>query len=103
VREGGDEVDTDELLDLDFRGDRPAPEALLGQRLAVARTASDRVGDSPDWYLLRLLHLQRVVLRNLRDRLAAQPGAGDSSGLRERFCVVADAGTKLAELEQHRA
>jgi hypothetical protein len=75
VREGGDEVDvlfldTDELLDLDFRGDRPALEAVLGQRLAVARTASDRVGDSPDRYLLRLLHLQSVVLRSLRDRLA---------------------------------
>jgi hypothetical protein len=161
VREGGDEVDVlfldaDELLDLDMRGDRPALEAVLEQRLAVARAASDRLGDSPHRYLLRLLHLQSVVLRNLRDRLAgdhpsahaallpildehralfedrlaAQPGAtaqdplgdaidaergvqelagrwaaepGDSSGLRERFRVVAGAGTKLAELRQHRA
>jgi hypothetical protein len=164
VRSAGDEVnvlflDADELLDLDVRDDRPALESVLEQRRAVARTADGGVGDSPDRYLLRLLHGQSLVLRNLRDRLAddhpsahaallpilaghrelfadrladqpvtgpaagqdpladaieaeravretadrwaAEPG--DPSGLRSRFRVVADAGTGLADLEQHRA
>jgi hypothetical protein len=163
LRAAGDEVnvlflDADELLDLDFGDDRPALEAELERRRAVALTAPDRVGDSRDRYLLRLLHGQSIVLRNLRDRLAdehpsahaallpvlaghrtlledrlaaAEPpteealgdslGAsidterdvlshvsrwsaepGDPAGLRGRFRAVADAGTHLAELEQHR-
>jgi hypothetical protein len=162
LRDAGDEVnvlflDSDELLDLDFRDDRPALEAELERRRAVARTAPDRVGDSRDRYLLRLLDGQNIVLRNLRDRLAdehpsahaalqpiladhralfeerlaAQPaptaaeqdpvGAAidseravreltgrwaaepaDPAGLRERFRVVDDAGTRLDDLEQHR-
>jgi hypothetical protein len=164
LRAAGDEVnvlflDSDELLDLDGRGDRPALEAELERRLATARAAPDRVGDSPDRYLLRLLDGQSIVLRNLRDRmadghpsahaallpvlaehralyearLAAQPAAspaaeqdplggaiesergvqrllgrwaaepGDPAGLRDRFRVTADAGTRLADLEQHHA
>jgi hypothetical protein len=75
VRTADDEVsvlflDADELLDMDFRDDRPALEAELERRRAVARTALDRVGDSRDRYLMRLLHGQSIVLRNLRDRLA---------------------------------
>jgi len=164
LRAAGGEVDVlfldpDELLDLDGRGDRPALEAELERRLAAARAAPDRVGDSADQYLLRLLHAQSIVLRNLRDRLAeeghqsayaallpilaehralfekrlaAEPATGaatqdplgdsidtergvqalagrwaaepgDPAGLRGRFGVVAEAGTRLAELEQHRA
>ena len=75
VRTAGGEVnvlflDADELLDMEFRDDRPALEAELERRRAVARAAPDRVGDSRDRYLLRLLHGQSIVLRNLRDRLA---------------------------------
>lgn len=163
LREAGDEVDVlfldpDELLDLDFRDDRPALEAELERRRAAARTAPDRVGDSRDRYLLRMLDGQSIVLRNLRDRLAdghpsahaallpilaghrtlfegrlaRQPAAagagqdpvgaaidseravrrltsrwaaepGDPAGLRDRFRVVDDAGTRLADLEQHRS
>ena len=51
LRAAGDEVDVlfldpDELLDLDGDGDRPALEAELERRLAAARAAPDRVGDS---------------------------------------------------------
>ncbi|HEX4832091.1 MAG TPA: hypothetical protein VH478_13490 [Trebonia sp.] len=75
LRAAGDEVsvlflDADELLDLDLRDDRPALEAELARRQAVARAAPDGVGDSPARHVLRLLHGQSVVLRNLRDRLA---------------------------------
>jgi hypothetical protein len=63
-------LDADELLDLDFRDDRPALEAELNRRQAAARAAPDRVGDSRDRHLLRLLDRQSIVLRNLRDRLA---------------------------------
>jgi hypothetical protein len=62
-------LDADELLDLDGRDDRPALEAELGRRQRAARSAPDRVGDSRDAYLLRLLMGQTIVLRNLRDRL----------------------------------
>jgi hypothetical protein len=164
LRAGGDEVDVlfldaDELLDLDFRDDRPALEAELERRRAAARTAPDGVGDSPDRYVLRLLDGQSIVLRNLRDRLAddhpsahtallpvlaehrallearlaGQPAPqaaapqdpldaaigserdvqellsywtaepGDPAGLREKFRVIASAGTRLADLEQHHA
>lgn len=164
LRAAGDEVnvlflDSDELLDLDGRGDRQALEAELERRHAAAQTAPDRVGDSTDRYLLRLLDRQSMVLRNLRDRLAdghpsahaamlpvlaehralfetrlaARPASaqaaaadpldeainserrvqelagrwaaepGDPAGLRDRFRVVADAGTRLADLEQHHA
>lgn len=170
LRAAGDEVnvlflDADELIDLDFRGDHAALEAELEQRRTVAASAPDRVGDSRERYLLRLLDGQSIVLRNLRDRLAdehpsahaallpvlaehralhaerlaaqpAEPGAaeparpatpqdllgaaidaeravqevaarwaaepGDPAGMRERFRVVAGAGTRLADLEQHR-
>lgn len=75
LRAAGDEVDVlfldpDELLDLDGRGDRLALEAELGRRLAAARGAADRVGDSRDRYARRMLLRQAIVLRNLRDRLA---------------------------------
>ena len=163
LRDAGDEVnvlflDPDELLDLDFRDDRPSLEAELERRRAAALTAPDRVGDSRDQYLLRMLDAQSIVLRNLRDRLAdghpsahaallpilagqralfegrlaaqpAAPGAeqdplgaaidseravrrltsrwaaepGDPAGLRNRFRAVDDAGTRLADLEQHRS
>lgn len=77
LRAAGDEVavlflDPDELLDLDGRGDRPALEAELERRLAAARAAPDRVGDSRDRHLQRLLLRQSTLLRNLRDRLAAE-------------------------------
>jgi hypothetical protein len=167
LRAAGDEVnvlflDADELIDLDFRGDPPALDAELEQRRAAAASSPDRVGDSRDRYLLRLLDGQSIVLRNLRDRLAdehpsahaallpvlaehralhgerlaaqpaepagrAEPAApqdllgaaidsergvqelaarwaaepGDPAGMRERFRVVADAGTRLADLERH--
>jgi hypothetical protein len=163
LREAGDEVnvlflDSDELLDLDYRDDRPALDAELERRRATALTAPDRVGDSRDRYLLRLADGQSIVLRNLRDRLAdghpsahaalqpimaehralhedrlagqpadpataqdplgtaidaerrvqetlgqwaAQPG--DPAGLRERFRLVAGTGSRVADLEQHRA
>ena len=76
LRSAGDEVDVlfldpGELLDLDARDDRPALEAELGRRLAAARAAPDRVGDSRDRHVLRMLLRQSTVLRNLRDRLAA--------------------------------
>jgi hypothetical protein len=163
LREAGDQVsvlflDPDELLDLDYRGDRPALEDELERRRNAARDAPDRVGDSRDRYLLRILDAQNINLRNLRDRLAdghpsahaallpilaghraqfedrlaAQPAApgteqdplgtaidseravrrlasqwaaepGDPAGLRDRFRVVDDAGTRLTELEQHRS
>jgi hypothetical protein len=147
-------LDADELLDLDGRDDRPALEAELGRRQRAARAAPDRVGDSRDAYLLRLLIGQTIVLRNLRDRLAgdhpsareavlpvlaghtalltsklaAQAGQaaaddplagsiegerkiqslvgqwavepGDVAGLRGRFRAVAEAGTRLADLER---
>jgi hypothetical protein len=75
LRAAGDEVnvlflDPDELLDLDARDDRPALEAELERRLVAARAASDRVGDSRDRYVLRMLLRHSTVLRNLRDRLA---------------------------------
>jgi hypothetical protein len=164
LRTAGDEVnvlflDSDELLDLAGRGDASALQAELERRHAAAQTAPDRVGDSTDQYLLRLLDRQNIVLRNLRDRLAdghpsahaallpilaghrtlyetrlaAQPAAsttavpdplgdaiesergvqelagrwaaepGDPAGLRERFRVTAEAGSRLADLEQHRS
>ena len=114
------------------------------------------MGDSRDRYVLRMLLRQSTVLRNLRDRLAAEHPAAhsallpiltdhrtllevrlaaepaaravlqdplgasidgerdvqalvsqwaaepeDPAGLRGRFRAVADAGTRLAELEQH--
>jgi hypothetical protein len=161
LRAAGDEIDVlfldpDQLLGLDARGDRAALEAELERRLAAARAAPDRVGDSRDRYVLRMLLRQSIVLRNLRDRLAAgHPAAhaallpilaghrallearlaagpsapvmlrdplgasidsergvqalvsrwaaepGDPAGLRGRFRAVADAGTRLAELERH--
>ena len=162
LRAAGDEVnvlflDSDELLDLAGRDDRPALEAELDRRQSTAQSAPDRVGDSADRYLLRLLDRQNIVLRNLRDRLAdghpsahaallpvlaehralfetrladqpaATPAAaqdplgeaidsergvqqllgrwaaepGDPAGLRDRFRITADAGTRLADLEQH--
>lgn len=72
LRAAGDQVsilflDADELLNLD--GD--AAEAELDRRLTAAAAAPDRVGDSREAYLLRLLDGQSIVLRNLRDRLAA--------------------------------
>jgi len=148
-------LDADELLDLDGSADRTALEAELESRLEAARAAPDGVGDSRDRYVLRMLLGQSIVLRNLRDRLAAAhpaahaallpvlaghrtllearlaPGPAaravlqdplgasaaterdiqalvrqwvaepdDPSGLRSRFQAVADAGTRLAELEQ---
>lgn len=76
LRAAGDEVDVlfldpEELLELDAREDRPAFLAELEQRLAAARGAPDRVGDSRDRYVRRMLLGQSIVLRNLRDRLAA--------------------------------
>lgn len=156
LRAAGDQVsvlflDADELLDLDGNEDRSAVEAELDRRLTAARAAPDRVGDSRDAYLLRLLHGQSVVLRNLRDRLAgdhpsahaalapvlaehaallgdhlaARPAAAgqplsaaidhernvqelvgrwteepDVAGLRGRFEAVAEAGSRLADLER---
>jgi hypothetical protein len=162
LRAGGDEVDVlfldaGELIDLGSGDDPAALEAELERRRAAARAAPDRVGDSPARHVLRLLHGQSVVLRNLRDRLAgdhrsahaallpvlaehralledrlaAQPASraapqdplgaavdaerdvqqhldhwtgepGDPAGLREKFRVIAGAGTHLADLEQHR-
>ena len=72
-------LDADELLDMDARGDRPALDAELERRRSVARAASAEIGDSPDSYVLRLLHGQNIVLRNLRDRLAGDhPSAHES-------------------------
>lgn len=84
LREAGDEVDVlfldpDELLELDGRGDRPALEAELDRRLTVARGAADRVGDSRDRYVLRMLLRQSVVLRNLRGRLADEHPAAHAA------------------------
>jgi hypothetical protein len=161
LRAAGDEVDVlfldpGELLDLIGRNDQQALEAELARRVAAARAAPDRVGDSRDRHVLRMLIKQSTVLRNLRDRLAAEhpaadsallpvlaghrmllearlaagwPAAavladplgdlidserrlqvlvsrwaaepGDPAGIRRRFRVVADAGTRLAELERH--
>jgi hypothetical protein len=75
LRAASDEVDVlyldpDELLDLAGQGDRPALEAELERRLAAARAAPDRVGDSRERHLGRLLHRQSMILRTLRDRLA---------------------------------
>jgi len=75
LRTAGYEIDVlfleaGELLDLDGRDDWPALEAELGRRLDAARAAPDRIGDSRERYLLRLLLDQTIVLRNLRDRLA---------------------------------
>jgi len=77
LRAAGDEVnvlflDPDEMLDLYGRGDRPATEAELDRRLTIARAAPDRVGDYRDRHRLRMLLYQSIVLRNLRDRLAAE-------------------------------
>lgn len=161
LRAAGDEVavlflDSDELLDLDARGDRPARDAELDRRLAAARSAPDGVGDSRERHALAMLLDQSTVLRNLRDRLAADHPAAraallpviadhrahlearmatgpagravpgdplgasvdgeravqalvgqwaaapdDPSGLRDRIRAVAQAGTRLAELQQH--
>lgn len=155
LRAAGDQVsilflDADELLDLDGNEDREAVVAELDRRLTAASAAPDRVGDSRDAYLVRLLHGQSIVLRNLRDRLAgdhpaahaallpviaehsellggrladrsgdSQPvsalighernvqqllgrwtGEPDVGGLRGRFEAVAEAGSRLADLEQ---
>ncbi|MGH3168547.1 MAG: hypothetical protein ACRDN0_22030, partial [Trebonia sp.] len=161
LRDAGNEVDVlfldpDELVDLERSGGRPALEAELERRLAAARGAADRVGDSRDKHVARMLLRQSIVLRNLRDRLAdGHPSAhsallpivaghtdllatrladspatsavqadplgasiydersvqslagrwarepGDPAGLRNRFRVVAAAGTRLADLERH--
>jgi hypothetical protein len=161
LRDAGDEVDVlfldpDELLDLEGRGGRPALETELGRRLAAARGTADRIGDSRDRHVTRMLLRQSIVLRNLRDRLAdGHPSArsalapilaahtellaarlaagpasravrrdplgasidserevqelagrwaaapGDPAGLRNRFRAVAEAGTRLADLERH--
>lgn len=76
LRAAGDQVDvlfldSDELLDLDGRGDRAALESELARRVAIARTAPD-FGDSRPAYLLRQLLKQSTVLRNLRDRLVEE-------------------------------
>jgi hypothetical protein len=84
LRAGGEEADVlfldpDELLDLDARGDRRALETELDRRLTAARAAPDQVGDSRDGYLLRLLHAQSIVLRNLRERLAGEHPAAHAA------------------------
>jgi len=90
LRTKGDEVDVlfldpDELLDLDTRGamqvppDRAAMDGELARRLAVARASADRVGDSRDRHLRRQLLRHTVVLRNLRDRLAAEHPAAHAA------------------------
>jgi hypothetical protein len=65
-------LDSDELLDLEGRGNRAMLEAELVRRLAIAFKAPDHVGDSRQDYLLRRLLEQSTVLRNLRDRLAVE-------------------------------
>lgn len=161
LRAEGDRVDvlfldSDELLDLEQRGDPAALNAELARRLAVARSAPDRVGDSHADYRVRRLLYQSTLLRNLRDRLAAAHPAAhqaslpvlagqraalesalaavppapsatadaldesigheralqalvarwaaepDIAGFGIRFKAVADAGTRLAELQRHR-
>jgi hypothetical protein len=72
-------LDPGELLDLAARDDRPALDAELERRLAAARAVPDRVGDSRDRYALRMLLGQSIVLRNLRDRLAAGHPAAHSA------------------------
>jgi hypothetical protein len=62
-------LDCDELLDLAGRGERSETNAELARRLAIARTATDCVGDLAQAHLVRRLFKQSVVLRNLRDRL----------------------------------
>jgi hypothetical protein len=91
LRAAGDEVrvlflNSDDLLDLDGRGDRQARDAELERRLAAARAAPDGVGDSRDHFLLDMLLAQSTVLRNLRDRL----GDGHPSAHRALLPVIAD-------------
>lgn len=76
LRAEGDRVevlflDPDELLDLAARADDTL-EAELDHRLALAQAAPDRCGDSHNRHVRRLLMRQTVVLRHLRDRLAAE-------------------------------
>ena len=68
--------------------------AVFEKRLAAPTSAAaeqDPLGSAID--------TERAVQEHL-GRWAAEPG--DPAGLRERFRVVADAGTSLTELEQHR-
>ena len=98
LRAAGDEVDvlfldTAEFRDLDARDDWPTLDAELGRRLAVSRAAPDRVADSRDRHVLRLLLRHSIVLRNLRDRLSAEhPGAyaGLMPVVREHTALLRD-------------
>ena len=80
LRADGDRVDVlfldpDELLDLvdrAARDDGAALEAELGRRAAVAAATPEQLGDSRTRRVRRLLLRQTTVLRNLRDRLAAE-------------------------------
>ena len=77
LRAAGDRVevlflDSEELLDLEQRGDAAALDAELARRLAVAAAAADHIGDSPAGYRVRRLLHQSTLLRNLRDRLAGE-------------------------------
>jgi uncharacterized protein (DUF2267 family) len=85
-------LDPDELLDLEARGDRAEFEAELERRLTAARAAPDRVGDSHDRHVRRMLLRQSTVLRNLRDRLAADHPAAHAALLP----VLAESRTLLA-------
>jgi hypothetical protein len=161
LRAEGDQVDvlfldSDELLDLEQRNDPAGLDVELAQRLALARAAPDQVGDGRAEYRVRRLLRQSTLLRNLRDRLAAEHPAAhrallpilaqqrtvletalhalpqtpsvvadalneaitleqtlralvtrwaaepDIAGFGLRFRAVADAGTRLADLQRHR-
>lgn len=160
LRTEGDHVDvlfldSDELLDLEQRGDPAALDAELARRLSIARAAPDHIGDVRAEYRVRRLLHQSTLLRNLRDRLAAAHAAAhrallpilaqqravletalravpqvpsaaaealdesiaqeqllqtlvarwavepDIAGFGLRFRAVADAGTRLADLQRH--
>jgi hypothetical protein len=73
-----------------------AHRALLAPRLAAAPPARAARRDP----LGAAIDSERDVLAHIR-RWAAEPD--DPAGLRNRFLVVSDAGTRLAELEQHHA
>jgi hypothetical protein len=64
-------LDGDEMHDLFGRQDFTALDAELRRRLAVARAAADRIGDSRERHVLRQLMHQSTILRNLQDRLAS--------------------------------
>ncbi len=114
LRAAGDDVfilflNAPDFLDLIERHDRLVLDAELVQRLAQARAAPDRIGDSRPAYIRNQLLQHDVGLRNLRDRLAAEapaarrellPILAEHRQLLERELIRAPQGRPCSPLEE---